>query len=189
MQFEVARWGSPEKGRQFCLDNTLGLAPLFVANEKTRHEEDGLLCAVEIRTSVSGLVDVEEMHRCNMWRQQEKGQQARHAQSGGCRPHLIAADRERHRTWVRRGCPYCVECRAKEGHHAAPEGSGMAIRVGYLLGGRRVLRRAPHHCGGTNVTPATQRPERDLQIGQGLDLRGTGPLTIRRRAIFIASPA
>ena len=61
--------------------------------------------------------------------------------------------------------------------------------VGYLLRGERVLRRAPHHCGGTKVTPTTQRPERDLQIGHELGFFGTGALTTRRRGIFIASPA
>ena len=54
----------------------------------------------------------------------------------------------------------------------------MAIRVGYLLRGR-VLRRAPHHCGGTNVTPTTQSPEREWQIGHGLGLRGAGAFVIR----------
>jgi hypothetical protein len=57
----------------------------------------------------------------------------------------------------------------------------MAIRVGYLLRGLRVLRRAPHHCGGTNVT-ITQKPEREPQIWQGT--AGLGASVIRRRASF-----
>jgi hypothetical protein len=61
--------------------------------------------------------------------------------------------------------------------------------VGYFEGERRVLWRAPHHCGRTNVTPTTQNPEREWQIGQGLGLRGTGAFLIRRRAIFIATSA
>jgi hypothetical protein len=73
-------------------------------------------------------------------------------------------------------------------HHAAPGGGRMAKQAGYLLRGRRPLRGEPHHCGGTNVTPTTQNPDRDLQIGHGLDLRGLGASLIRRRAIFIATP-
>jgi hypothetical protein len=63
----------------------------------------------------------------------------------------------------------------------------MAKHVSYFEGERRVLRREPHHCGGTNVTPTTQNPEREWQMGHWLGLRGTG--AFRRRAIFIARPA
>jgi hypothetical protein len=55
----------------------------------------------------------------------------------------------------------------------------MALRVGYLVRGRRVLRREPHRCGGPNTTLSTQSPERDLQIGHGLDLRGAGAKVVR----------
>jgi hypothetical protein len=64
----------------------------------------------------------------------------------------------------------------------------MAIQVGYLLRGRRVLRRAPHHCRGVKTTPTTQKPDLLLQIGQGLGFAGLGASVIRRRAIFIATP-
>src|SRR6266851_5269435 len=53
---------SAEKGRQPRLNRRLSLAPLLVTNEESGHDEDRLLWAVEVGTSVSGLVDVQKVH-------------------------------------------------------------------------------------------------------------------------------
>ena len=62
-------------------------------------------------------------------------------------------------------------------------GTGSAKRAGDYFE-RRVLRRAPHQCGGTNVI-ITQKPEREPQIWQGADFAGLSASVSRRRASFI----